>query len=102
MKEQNSLSEADKVNSVVYFTAPWCGPCRMLGPLMEQFSSTYTGLNFIKVNADESQELMMEHKINAIPVVLMFVNGEIKKTIIGLQSKSVYETAFALYNGDAE
>ena len=102
MKEQLSLSDADIVNSVVYFTAPWCGPCRILGPFIEELSIKYTGLNFVKVNADEAQELMMEYKIQAVPTVLLFVNGEIKKTMIGLRPKSEYEATFNLYSGEVD
>lgn len=97
-KEATSLSETDYVNSVIYFTAPWCGPCRMLGPLMDSFSEDFTSLNFIKVNIDNAPEVAQEHGIQSIPTVQLFINGDRKASFVGLQPKSTYERAFREYS----
>lgn len=102
MTEVTGLSQMDYTNSVVYFTAPWCQPCRMLGPIMEDLSQKYTNLRFLKVNVDEAQELAMKHQIRAVPTVMLFVNGVEKKTFTGLRAKRDYEAAFSEYSGVAE
>lgn len=102
MTEVTGLSQMDYTNSVVYFTAPWCQPCRMLGPIMEDLSQKYTNLRFLKVNVDEAQELAMKHQIRAVPTVMLFVNGVEKKTFTGLRAKRDYEAAFSEYSGVSE
>lgn len=98
MTEVTGLSPMDYTNSVVYFSAPWCGPCKMLGPLMEDLSKSYTNLRFLKVNVDEAPELAAKLKIQAVPTVVLFVNGTDKKRFTGLQPRQNYETAFAQYS----
>lgn len=99
MTEVTGLSPMDYTNSVVYFSAPWCGPCKMLGPLMEDLSKSYTNLRFLKVNVDEAAELVKKHQIQAVPTVILFVNGTEKHTFRGLQPRKRYEEAFAEYSG---
>lgn len=102
MREITSLSDADRVNSVIYFTAPWCGPCRILGPLVEDLAKTYHGLNFIKVNIDEAQDMAIEYRVQSVPTLLLLVNSEEKHRFVGLQAKTAFEKVFNEYVGELD
>lgn len=97
--EKSEILPTDKVNSVIYFTAPWCGPCRMLGPIIEAFSEEFQTLQFIKVNIDTAPEVAQEYGVQSIPTVKLFINGDEKKSFIGLNSKQTYSNAFNEYSG---
>ena len=68
---------------VVDFFATWCGPCKMLGQVLE----TMEDVNIIKINVDEEEELAKRYKIMSIPNLLIIKDGEIKKQLIGFRSK---------------
>jgi thioredoxin len=99
MNEVTGLSPIDYTNSVVYFSAPWCGPCKTLGPLMESMSKVYTNLRFLKVNVDEAAELVAKHKVVAVPTVLLFVNGKEQHSFTGLKSRREYAEVFTQFSG---
>lgn len=67
--------------------ADWCGPCKMLAPIVESLSEAYQGkLQFGKLNIDENPEIASKYRIISIPTLLLFKNGELKDTVIGLVS----------------
>lgn len=70
--------------SVVDFWAQWCGPCRMLAPIMDEVSDKIDGVKFGKVDVDQAPELAKQYKIMSIPNVCVFKNGELVDRIIGL------------------
>ena len=77
---------------MVDFWAEWCGPCRMIGPIVEELAQEYEGRIIIgKVNVDENDELAGEFGIRSIPTLLFFKNGEVVDKHVGAASKSLIE-----------
>lgn len=75
---------------LVDFWAEWCGPCRMVGPIVEELSQEYNGKAVIgKVNVDEEQEISMKYGIRNIPTLLVFKNGEVVDKQVGVAPKNV-------------
>ena len=74
---------------LVDFWAEWCGPCKSLGPILEEISNDLEGkLKVVKVNLDENQDLAMKYSIRSIPTLLLFKKGELIDTKVGLLPKS--------------
>lgn len=74
--------------SLVDFWAPWCGPCRMIGPIVEDLAEEYAGrVNVLKMNVDENPQTPGRYGIQGIPTLLLFKDGEVVDTMVGLQSK---------------
>ncbi|SMO56828.1 thioredoxin [Balnearium lithotrophicum] len=86
---------------LVDFWAPWCGPCRMLAPTIEELSQEYEGkVKVVKVNTDELPMVAMQYGIRGIPTVILFVNGEPADVKVGLQPKAVFENMIARFLGE--
>ena len=76
--------------TVIDFWAEWCGPCRMISPLIEELSVEYEGKALIgKVNVDHNQEISMKYGVRSIPTILFLKNGEIVDKQVGATSKQV-------------
>jgi len=74
--------------SVVDFWAPWCGPCRMIAPVIEELAEEYDGkAKICKVNTDEEQEIAVKYGIRSIPTLLFFKDGQVVDQIVGAQGK---------------
>ena len=79
---------------MVDFWAAWCGPCRMVGPIIEQLSQEYEGKAVVgKVDVDAHQEYAAKYGVRNIPTVLVFQNGEVVGRQVGVAPKSVYTEA---------
>jgi len=78
---------------LVDFWAPWCGPCQMLGPVIEEISNEITSIKVAKINVDEEPELSAQYNVSAIPTVLLFNKGQIIETFIGFKQKEDYVNA---------
>lgn len=81
----NEVINSDE-KTLVDFWAPWCGPCRMLGPIIEEISSEVTN-QIGKVNVDEEEELAATYNVSSIPTVLVFQNGKEISRTVGYQPK---------------
>lgn len=83
--------QAEVINSdkpvVVDFWAPWCGPCRIIAPIIEELSNEIDSVKFGKLNTDENPNIAMQYGIRAIPTIMLFKNGEVVDTRIGVQPK---------------
>jgi thioredoxin 1 len=79
---------------LVDFWAAWCGPCRMVGPIIEEISNDYEGKAVVgKVDVDANQEFAAKYGVRNIPTVLVFQNGEVVGRQVGVAPKATYEEA---------
>ncbi len=77
---------------LVDFWAPWCGPCRLVGPVIEDLAQDHEGaLKVGKLNVDDNQQTAMQFRVMSIPTVILFKDGEPVETMIGAQPKSAYQ-----------
>jgi thioredoxin 1 len=76
---------------LVDFWAPWCGPCRMVAPALEQIASERDDLRIVKLNTDENQQTAIQYQVLAIPTMILFKNGQEVKRIQGAKPKKAIE-----------
>ena len=81
------------MKQILYFSAPWCSPCKMLGPIMESLSGQ---INYRKINVDNDTELSTKYSVRNIPTLVLLENGEAVNRTTGLQSK---QQILDFYNG---
>jgi thioredoxin 1 len=79
---------------LVDFWAEWCGPCKMIAPLLDELADEYDGkVKIGKVNVDEQQSLAAEYGVRAIPTLLVFQNGQVADQIVGARSKRDFKAS---------
>ena len=70
------------------FWAPWCGPCRLVGPLVEEIAKERSDIKVVKINVDEEQELAMQFRVMSLPTLVVMKNGKIVNQAVGARPKA--------------
>lgn len=84
--------------SVVDFWAEWCGPCRLIGPIIEDLAVTYEGkVQIGKLNVDENPEVSLKYNIRSIPTILIIKDGEVVDKQVGVTSKAALDAKIASF-----
>ncbi|MDD2697721.1 MAG: thioredoxin [Arcobacteraceae bacterium] len=91
LTSENFEATVNEGVSLVDFWAPWCGPCRMIAPVIEELANDFDGkANICKINTDEQQELASKFGVRSIPTILFMKDGAVVDTMIGAASKQAF------------
>lgn len=72
---------------LIDFWAPWCGPCRMMSPIVDEIAEENEGIKVCKVNVDEEQDLAMQFNVMSIPTLVAIINAKVVNSVVGVKSK---------------
>lgn len=92
LTDANFKSETQSGLTLVDFWAPWCGPCRMIAPVIEELAGQYEGrVKIAKLNVDDNQGTAMQYRVMSIPTLILFKDGEPVEGVVGAQPKRAFE-----------
>ena len=93
VKEINAEEYSEIVNSsnpvVIDFHATWCGPCKVLSPILEELDDEIDGVEFVKLDVDQHPQIAGQNQVMGVPTVVILKNGEVKDRFVGVQPKEV-------------
>ena len=93
VKDINAEEYAEIVNSsntvVIDFHATWCGPCKVLSPILEELNDEIEGVEFVKLDVDQHPQIAGQNQVMGVPTVVILKDGEIKDRFVGVQPKEV-------------
>lgn len=84
---KKEVLESDKA-VLIDFYADWCGPCRIMGPIIDEIAEEIDSIKVGKINVDENQDLAMKYNVMSIPTIVLIKNGEVSKTFVGVRDKN--------------
>ncbi len=87
---QAEVIESDKP-TLVDFWAPWCGPCRVVAPVLEEIASQRDDLRIVKLNVDENQQTAAQYEVLSIPTMILFRNGQVATKVVGAMPRKRLE-----------
>ena len=93
VKEINAEEYSEILNStnrvVIDFHAPWCGPCKVLSPILEELDDEIEGVEFVKLDVDQHPQIAGQNQVMGVPTVVILKDGEVKDRFVGVQPKEV-------------
>lgn len=99
--DENFSSEAGQGLVLVDFWAPWCMPCRVVGPIIEDLADQYAGkVKVGKLNVDDNLRVAQSFRVMSIPTVILFKDGEAVEQVVGVRGKSDYEARLDKYTNN--
>lgn len=81
---------------IVDFFATWCGPCKMIAPLLEKFQNEYSNIKFLKIDVDQLGSLAQEYNVSSMPTLILFKNGEEVNRVIGANPAAIKQALASL------
>lgn len=94
LKDENFKELVKEGKVLVDFYATWCGPCQMLGPVLEEFAKEHEDIKVVKVNIDEHEDLAQEFGIMSVPTMQVYKDGKLERTQSGFMPKEMIATWF--------
>ena len=93
VKEINAEEYSEILNStnpvVIDFHATWCGPCKVLSPILEELDDEIDGVEFVKLDVDQHPQIAVQNQVMGVPTVVILKDGEVKDRFVGVQPKEV-------------